>query len=683
MMADTKASKEREQRIETEAAADTESESENENAQKGDDVVIDGDIDRMDEDSPQCIASRSPLRASSVDIECDGLLLKSQKANFDELTYLIRGLELEDDDDAVDCNENEDGNGSPSMSPPADSAESKMSKIRGVIKLGQWLQSERNQLIVRGVKLVPSILERLRRLSARFEGDDVMTCSIVAILFILHRHSVGHLDDVAADILIRFLPQRAVPMERVIDSLRASDSERVRLRAASSETVRGRRRRRLRRNRGNAPNVAMARDLRKCFDFEDGDGVGTDSVVHRTVGFVASFLLKEAAEHSVHRTDGNGDGVAVAVGHEIMGYLSRSAVLCKLALIVQSECVSMTERGEGTQSEPESTSAATVEAAERIESELVLMELITRNLQDHEHRGSGQRPLRSQDEGLLVLLDAVGVGLRFVVRRMTESQSPNGKEVESAARSRSRAHGLGAADRRFLSLSLLILVNITNERTVTLKPETTRSLFAALGRLDGDGAVAMDRGHGHSQSVSCSILAVLINLAERNRPFRARFDRHRVGGEPAIHFLVRSLVDSLRITASIEAESGQSQSDHGQSGRSTPPRSTSRRYAELKVRSFYISLLCGFLLQNTVHFKEIAAKMDADLTPIQQSLAQYAQWRRTRTDNDSHSATKSTAEPNRHSKRSDVVIAKIGQIVQLRMDWLKQQRDRRQKSDEQ
>ena len=82
------------------------------------------------------------------------------------------------------------------------------------------------------------------------------------------------------------------------------------------------------------------------------------------------------------------------------------------------------------------------------------------------------------------------------------------------------------------------------------------------------------------------------------------------------------------------------------------------QYIERKVMSFYMSLLLGFLLQNTLHFKEIAKEMDADLSPIQHSLSEYLVFQQ-------------RMERSKQSKRTVTVIGKLGEIVQLRMQTLK------------
>ena len=618
MMQETKALKQCQKQIETDTA---DTESENEQNHNNTETMSLSPSDRSSSKSKMSLSPPSPKVSHSkmddVDIECNGLLLKSQKANFDELTYLMRGIEPQPISPKPTNTNNTNHR--------EERKKAFLGQIGSVIKLGRWLQNEKNLLIARGVKFIGVILDRLRHLSRCYVHENVMMCSITAILLILYRQNVGDLNDVAVDILMRFLPNNTVSIEQIIESLKRCPSP-----TQKSTARRSRRRVRNQNNHRQSSNEKMARDLRHCFEGSNGADSTTNSMVHHTVGFMASFLLKEIAGHSMGSTLGltlnsksNEHEVdEQSVCREIMEYLSHSAVLYKLSNIIQNECVSMTECEELN------------ETVERIENELILMEIITRTLEWNKGSKSEDRTVtdsqsvQSKKEGLLKMLDSIGIAMRFVESQITRNGTT---EIDSDFNVE-----------RFMSLNLKILMNISNGRSVTLKPDTMSSLFFALGHFH-----KMD-GVGNYPLISL-ILGVLINCCERNRSFRAQFNEYRVGGVPVIEFLIRSFIalkeETKRMEVDKESFDGESDDHCGQ-------------YVERKMVSFYIGLLIGFLLQNTSHFKEIATKMNGDLGPIQRSLAQYMVFQQKK-------------EQNVHSKRTLTVISKIRQIVELRIKSLK------------
>jgi len=381
----------------------------------------------------------------------------------------------------------------------------------------------------------------------------------------------------------------------------------------------------------------MARDLRKCFEIDDEDDT-TKSVMHRSIGFVASFLLKEIAEHSVVAMHRISEDDSTSNGGVILEYLSHSAVFYKVASLIQIECISMTQRGEDGLDDHDGGDGD-YEAMERMENELILMEIITRDLVTEKGKESESRSAtdsESKKEGFLKMLDSIGIALRFVESQITADSDCD------------RSHSL----QQFLSLNLKILINISNGRSVTLKQDTLHSLFFALGHFHSieKGTESQSEHQCHHQLVRL-IVGVLINCCERNRSFRAQFNEHRVGGVAVIRFVIRSLMALRAGILRMETDEG------GVEKESEDP--LCGQYIEWKVMSFYMSLLLGFLLQNTLHFKQIAKEMDADLSPIQQSLNEYLLFQR-------------TMERSKHSNRTLTVIAKIQQIVKLRMQSLKQ-----------
>jgi len=297
-------------------------------------------------------------------------------------------------------------------------------------------------------------------------------------------------------------------------------------------------------------------------------------------------------------------------------------VLFKLASIVQLECASLTEHGAAA-------------AMERVEHELVIMEWVTRRRNQSKTKRAAADSV--EREALLKILDSIGSTLRFWA-----GHSSHGDEASV----RRREH--------FLSLNLRILLNVTNGRSVTLKEETTRSLLTALGRfLFAESGRTAPPPPGHHE-LGCLALGVLINCCERNRPFRARFDTLRVDGVPVIDFLVGALVGCRAVVDRIEAAAESDDGEHS----AAPP--LQRRYMECKVQSFYLSLLLGFLLQSTVHFKWIAQRMQSDLSLLLECLRQFVLF-----------LSESTEHRTAHSQRTLAVIAKIIQIVQLRNAALK------------
>jgi len=354
-------------------------------------------------------------------------------------------------------------------------------------------------------------------------------------------------------------------------------------------------------------------------------------MVEHSVGFVASDLLKELALHFVagHGDDGRSEEER-SRRVEVMESLSASAVLFKVAAVLQIECVSMTERGGA--GDDGADFKMDEEAAGKMENELILMEIMTRSL--GEGKGStSSTTTATVKEALLRTLDAVGIGLRFLER--------------DCASNRHRV-------RNALSLNLQILINITSERTVALKPETLRSLFCALGRVH-------DVDDAESLSARSLIMAVFINCSERSRAFRGCFAEHRVRHLPAFRFLVRSLRRSTAHTVRFEAEC-ESELDVELDAKAP----ATNQYLGHKLISFYIALLIGFLLQNTLNFKAVAAEMDHDLTPILRALTEYRAFQR----NNVRRQTLSSHSLSRR-RRSLEVIEKVEQIVRLRMESLR------------
>merc|ERR1712228_393037 len=85
------------------------------------------------------------------------------------------------------------------------------------------LKDDKNQLIIRGAKYIPVILNHLRSLSKVYAAHNNVICAIIGVLFILHRDNMHHFTDVVVNILIRFIRNNA-NVRDIVHSLKQSSS---------------------------------------------------------------------------------------------------------------------------------------------------------------------------------------------------------------------------------------------------------------------------------------------------------------------------------------------------------------------------------------------------------------------------------------------------------------------------
>eukprot|EP01084_Bolivina_argentea_P014347 26792_1 len=568
-------------------------------------------------------------------IECDGLLLKSQKANLDELTFLMRGVQCK-------ANENQ--------------SDETLHKLKGLIQLGLWLKQDKNQLLLRGSKSIPLILRNLRILSRTYSHEDSIICVIIAILFILTTDNLSHFTDVSINILIRFIrnPQK---INDIMYSLRRYHHSPPPIHATSK-------RRSNRRNR-NQKNVhqntkknknKIADDLRQLFcrntsdDEEELMEMNADTICGLSIGYIASFLLVKIVTFAMNQLQDE-------YAQQIMDYTCHPGVIYKFASIVQVDCTVLESQGK---------------IHDIHLNQFILLELITRNYVRVSAAAKKVDSLTKQTEkeGLLKILDCIGIGLRFTSRKYQNvlkkgmaantPMSCDDVDMMEADESDCDTDEDMEVMERLLVLILKVLTNITNSRNVSLKPDTLNSIFYLLSYYDDivdDIRLLESEEHRKDYQLMCLILGCFINCCERNKRFRISFNEHKIEKMNAIDFLMKLLCKTRKLISQIEMIKEKQEEDEDDA----KDKKLYRAYTEYKLISFYVSLLLGFLLQSTENFKYIASKMN-ELSLILLCLQQFLEFQNQLKRNNS----------SLNHNHTVTIITKIIQIVQIRNETMKQ-----------
>ena len=153
-------------------------------------------------------------------------------------------------------------------------------------------------------------------------------------------------------------------------------------------------------------------------------------------------------------------------------------------------------------------------------------------------------------------------------------------------------------------------------------------------------------------------MGVLINCCERNKSFRNNFNSYKIKQITSIDYLIKCLINSRILIKQIERNQknkinqidGDNDDDVDEESKKLY-----QPYLENRVVSFYLSLLLGFLLQNTLNFKYIASKL-SNFSLILICLKELMQFQ-----NNSKKSLSLT-----RNVRTVAIIARIIQIVQIR-----------------
>ena len=282
----------------------------------------DDDDDEDDGDNNDCINFQSQLSMPSPskieidEIKCDGLL-KSQKANVDELSYLIRGMELKNDEN--DLNENGNDNNETCLM---------LTKLKNLINIGLWLKHEQNQIILDGTnKYIVIILNNLRNLSRIYINNDIMICSITAILFILiETGNIKQCNDVSINILLRFIQNKNIrnnsikkDINDIINSLKLFNSKSSKLMSRKN-----------RRNKNKiSKTIKLIDDFKSLFIIDDdNDNIDIDNIYKSSIEYLCSYLLIKIITNNKENKC-------------IINYINHPTVIYKLASIVQFDCIKL------------------------------------------------------------------------------------------------------------------------------------------------------------------------------------------------------------------------------------------------------------------------------------------------------------------------------------------------------
>ena len=155
--------------------------------------------------------------------------------------------------------------------------------------------------------------------------------------------------------------------------------------------------------------------------------------------------------------------------------------------------------------------------------------------------------------------------------------------------------------------------------------------------------------------ISCLIIGILINCCERNKLFRNSFNDNKINGICAIEFLLHYFNDLTLSIKDIEDKTNIENNNDNDN----------KYYMECKIISYYLSLLIGFLLQNTTNFKFIATKLN-DLDSILLCLTQFLQFQ-----NKLKQSKNKDSNDNNDSFHTLTIIMKIIEIVEIRNGALK------------
>merc|ERR1712228_157075 len=365
---------------------------------------------------------------------------------------------------------------------------------------------------------------------------------------------------------------------------------------------------------------------------------------------------------------------------QVMDYMCHSAVIYKLACIVQIDCIKLESQQNGQ--------TLDYDIYPYIENEFILLELITRNMASIKTK-KDETTKQTEKEGLLKILDCIGLGLRFTeytisknIKRikmhspmMIDEELEDDDDVNMVHQNEEGQAVDIESIERLLMLILRVLTNVTNGRNVRLKPASVNSIFFLLDYYDEivDSIHALlkqkesEKGdESKSYTMICLIFGCLINVCEKNKLFRNSFGELKINGIGAIDYLIDCFLKSRRLINEIKVKQENEEDVNDDDDDDADDRELQilhKAYMEYRIFSYYVALLIGFLLQNTDYFIYIAGKMD-DFSILVTVLEDFVEFKRN-----------TNMIKNADSKRSLAIMAGVIDLIIFRKKHLDELRE--------
>ena len=204
-------------------------------------------------------------------------------------------------------------------------------------------------------------------------------------------------------------------------------------------------------------------------DDDDANKIDIDNIHQSSIEYLCSYLL-------ICTISNNNDD------RDMINYICHPTVIYKLACMVQLDCIKLENQ---------------ISNIKYTKNLFFLLELITRKLppnnKNNKKNKNNNNDLETEKQGLLKILDCIGLSLRFAYKHilndnksmslsvssvMMDCDDDDDDDVDMVPDNDLKSIQISnTVINKLLTLILKVLTNVTNGRNVTLKPDTMCSIF--------------------------------------------------------------------------------------------------------------------------------------------------------------------------------------------------------------